>query len=87
MKKTVWLAVAFVLAVIGLVVATTFSGQRVKVEVCIAFNGRSDCRTVQASTREDALRTATQNVCAQLASGVTESGQCENTPPVSVTWK
>jgi hypothetical protein len=27
------------------------------------------------------------NACAQLASGVTDSGQCENTPPESVTWR
>ena len=87
MKKTVWLAILFVVAVIGLVIATTFSGTRVRVEVCLSFRGRSDCRTVQAATKEDALRTATQNVCAQLASGVTDSIQCENTQPVSVTWK
>jgi hypothetical protein len=31
-------------------------------EVCIAFRGRSDCRTVQASTREDALRTASSGL-------------------------
>ena len=38
------------------------------------------------STRELALRTATENACAQISSGVTDSNQCANTPPDSVRW-
>jgi len=86
MKKTVWLAIAFVIVVIGFVVMTTFQGERVRCNVCIVFNGRRDCRTASAANRQEAQRTAITNACAQLASGVIESGQCENTPPESVTW-
>ena len=85
MKKTVWVAIAFVVIVVGLVIATTFQGERVRVEVCMAFRGQRDCRTAQARTLQDAMRTAVTNACAQLASGVTDSMQCENTPPDSVT--
>jgi hypothetical protein len=53
----------------------------------MAFHGARDCRTASADAREHALRTAITNACAQLASGVTESAQCEGTPPESVTWK
>jgi hypothetical protein len=52
----------------------------------MAFKGGRDCRTASAETRENALRTAITNACAQLSGGVTESNQCENTPPESVTW-
>jgi hypothetical protein len=86
-KKTVWIAIAFVVLVVALVVSTTFQGERVRVEVCMAFNGHRDCRNAQARNRQEALRTAVTNACAQLASGVTESGQCENTPPESITWR
>jgi hypothetical protein len=86
MKKTVWLAVAFVLLVVGFVVVSTFQGERVRCRVCMVFNGRRDCRTASAANRMEAQRTATDNACAQLSSGVTETGQCENTPPESVTW-
>jgi hypothetical protein len=86
MKKTVWLAIAFVVLVVGFVVVSTFQGKRVRCRVCIAFNGRRDCRTASAANRMEAQRTATDNACAQLSSGVTETGQCENTPPESVTW-
>jgi hypothetical protein len=86
-KKTVWLAVVFVLVVVGFVVFSSFQGERVSCRVCIVFNGRRDCRTASAANRMEAQRTATTNACAQLAGGVTESSQCENTAPESVDWK
>ena len=87
MKKTVWIAGAFVVIFLIFVISTTFQGERVGVEVCMEFRGRRDCRKAQAKDRQEALRTAITNACAQLASGVTDSGQCENTPPASVTWR
>lgn len=86
MKKTVWLAIAFAVAVVAFVVLSTFRQDRVRCEVCITFKGNRDCRTASATTQEGALRAATNNACAQLASGVTETTQCENTPPDSVNW-
>ena len=86
MKKTVWLAILFVVVVIGFVVYSTLGTGRVRCEVCVTYQGRSACRTASAQSREQARRTATENACAQIASGVTESNQCENTPPDSVRW-
>ena len=83
-KKTILLAVAFVAIFLAFVVSTTFQGERVRVEVCMAFRGQRDCRTASAKNRQEAIRTAVTNACAQLASGVTDSMQCENTPPLSV---
>ena len=87
MKKTVLIAVLFVVAFLVMVVATTFGGKRQRVEVCMEFNGGRDCRTAQAANKEEALRTAVTNACAQLAGGVIQSSQCERTPPASVVWK
>ena len=87
MKKSVLIAIVFVVAFVAMVLITTFGGNRVRVQVCVEYHGRSDCRTAQAATREEALRTAVTNACAQLASGVIETSQCESAPPVSVTWK
>lgn len=87
MKKTVLIAIVFALGFLVMVVMTTFGGKRQRVEVCMEFNGGRDCRTAQAATREEALRTAVTNACAQLAGGVIQSSQCERTPPASVVWK
>ncbi|MEO8370371.1 MAG: hypothetical protein ABI806_14400 [Candidatus Solibacter sp.] len=87
MKRTTWVAIAFVVVFLAALISTTFRGERVGVEVCMVFRGNRDCRKAQAKDRQEALRTAITNACAQLASGVTDSGQCENTPPESVTWR
>ena len=89
MKKSVMLAIAFVALVIGAVVYTTMSASssRYRVEVCMEFQGRSSCRTASAATEQGALRTAQENACALISSGVTDSMQCGNyTQPVSVKW-
>lgn len=87
MKKTVLIAAVFVIGFLVLVVATTFQGKRYRCEVCMEFKGGRDCRTAQAATRDEAMRTAVTNACAQLSGGVIESSQCENTRPASVVWK
>ena len=86
MKKSVWLGILFVALVVGFVVYSTLHAGGVRCEVCITFQGRSSCRTASARTRELALRVATENACALISSGVTDSNQCNNTPPDRVRW-
>jgi hypothetical protein len=87
LKKSVLIAIVFALVFLAMVVLTTFRGNRVRVEVCMEYRGARDCRSAQATTREDALRTAVTNACAQLAGGVIDTSNCERTPPASVVWK
>lgn len=86
MKKTVWLAILFVAVVLTVVVYSTLGMARYRCEVCISYQGRSACRTASAATSEQALRAATENACALIAGGVTDSIRCGNTPPRSVNW-
>ena len=86
MKKTTWLALAFGVLVIGYVMISSFHPAAARCRVCMSFNGAGDCRTASAANRQEALRTAITNACAQLSSGVIESNQCETSPPVSVEW-
>jgi len=85
-KKTTWLAIAFAALVLGYVTISSFSPAGARCRVCMSFKGAGDCRTASAANRQEALRTAIVNACAQLSGGVIESSQCENTPPVSVEW-
>jgi hypothetical protein len=73
--------------VIGAVAVSSFRTQAYHVRICITFNGRTDCRTASAQTKEEAQRAATVAACAQIASGVTDSMQCENTRPDSIDWQ
>ncbi|HXP88046.1 MAG TPA: hypothetical protein VN841_25170 [Bryobacteraceae bacterium] len=86
MKKPVLFGILFFLLVLGVLVYSSMNLSGKRVEVCVAFRGATACRTASGSTEEFALRTATSNACAQIASGVTDSIACENAPPVKITW-
>ena len=83
-KKPVWIGIAFVIVFLGVIVYSTMNLSQNKVEVCITFKGRSLCRVASATTREFAVRTATANVCGELAGGVTETMACNQLTPDSV---
>ncbi len=86
MKRTgLWIALSAAVF-IGLLAYMTLSSRNYRVEVCLEFHGRSNCRTASAATREAAQRTAHDNACALLSSGVTDSLACGRTPPTKVTW-
>jgi hypothetical protein len=74
------------LVFIGLLVYLTLGQKHYRVEVCVAYLGRTECRTASAATKQQAQRTATENACALIASGMTDSIACANTPPASVKW-
>lgn len=83
-RKLAFLAVTGFLLLAGIMTWMMMSGRRHRVEVCMEYRGQTACRTASGPTREEALRTATDNACALLASGMTDSMQCGRTPPKSV---
>jgi hypothetical protein len=86
-KKPVWLGILFGALVLGYLVYSSFSPKAYRVKVCMTYKGGDNCGTASADKREVALREATTNACALIASGIIESGQCENSKPVSVDWQ
>jgi hypothetical protein len=85
-KTGLWIVLIFAAAFAAIMYTSTRNLSAHRVEVCIEYQGRQACRTASAATREQARRTATDNACAQIASGMTDSIACTNTPPSKVTW-
>jgi hypothetical protein len=85
-NKIVILGVLFTVAILGLVLYSTMGNAKYRCEVCVTYQGRQACRTASAATKEQAERTARENACAQIASGVTDSIACDNSTPISVIW-
>lgn len=88
MKKSVLVALIFGAVVLGAILYTSLAGSNSKyrVEICITFQGRTECRTARAATHNEALRTATDNACTMIASGQSEFERCRNTPPTKENW-
>ena len=80
-RRSGWIAAAALLLFMAFVVYRSFHLGGVRCEVCITYRGLSQCRAVESENKEEALMAATQNACAYLASGVTDSIACTRTPP------
>lgn len=76
----------FVIGFLALIAYSTLHGPRYRVAVCMVYQGRSACKTVSAKSEQAALRSAAENACADIASGVTDSMRCEQSEPQRVRW-
>jgi hypothetical protein len=81
MKWTSWLVASVLIVLIAVVVYSSLQIGGVRCEVCIEFQGRAVCRSVDGTTETEARSAATTNACALLTSGVTNTLACERTPP------
>jgi len=86
MNKTLIIGIVFVVAAIAFIVYSSMSVAQYRVEVCMTYQGQNSCRTASADSQEHALRSATSNACALIASGVTDTMACERAEPSSVKW-
>jgi hypothetical protein len=85
-SKTTVVSILFLLAVLGVLVYSTLDLQGYSCEVCMTFNGRTNCAKASGTSREEAQRTATDTACAPITGGMSETIACSNTPPDNVTW-
>ena len=86
MSKTALVSILFLLLFVGFVVFSTMDLGGHSCEVCMTFQGRTNCAKATGTTKEEAQRTATDTACAPISGGMTDTIQCSNTPPDSVTW-
>ena len=81
MGKTTQATLVFLVLFIGTVVYLSTRIAHHTCRVCVTYNGRTICRTAAAGSRKAAIESAVTSACSGLASGMTESIRCENTPP------
>lgn len=85
MSRTTRISVVFLALFITLVVYMSFHTTKVECEVCVTFQGQSNCGKASSETREGAVRSAVTAACATIAGGMTETIRCQNTPPDRTT--
>ena len=87
MKKSTRIILPLIfLAFVAYIIYSTTTLDHVKCRVCMEFEGNVACRTASGATRDDALRAAKDNACAQLTSGMTNTRTCAAQEPVNVDW-
>ncbi len=77
-------SVLFLALTLGLLIYAMTQQAQVTCEACVTFHGGTQCRTAVGPDRDQATRTAVDNACGFLASGMAQNISCSNTPPDSV---
>lgn len=85
-KWPVIAGIAFLVIFIAAMIYTSGGNAKFRCEVCITFEGRTQCGNAAAVTQTEAQRTATEQACTLLTSGMNNLEQCRNSIP-KVTWK
>jgi hypothetical protein len=88
MNRSKYIPIAIVGGIVAFILLMMFAMPKAahRVEVCITFEGQSECKTASGATKESALRTAVENACALISGGPTDTVRCQNTPPTKLNW-
>ncbi len=86
MKKGTLITIGF-LIFIGYITTLIFTGNKYECEVCVNYKGADSCQTVRGSERNDTLQQGVSTACGAVARGMTESIECQGTPPTKMTCK
>lgn len=84
MKKPVLVGLLIFFALVGVMIYSTLNLSQHRVQACMTFQGQTNCRIASGSSVQFATRTAIQNACAGIASGVTDSIACEQSQPAKL---
>ena len=91
LRPITWAAIVGALlavATFALIIKAALTSFQHTCEVCMTFRGQTLCREAKGQTQEEATRTARDNACGLLgARGMSESIECSNTRPASVTCR
>jgi hypothetical protein len=79
-----WVIALAVVALLGVLIYSSFEQARERYEVCVTFKNATHCATAAGSTYDQAVRSAQEIDCQFLASGRDENMVCLGLPPASV---
>ena len=74
----------FGLLLLGAIVYLSLGLQQFTCEVCMDFQGQTQCRKASGANEQTAVQTAKDNACAYLVHSKTEGFLCSQTPPARV---
>jgi hypothetical protein len=84
-KGRVIAAIVSVVALIAILVYGSMGTVQAECELCVQYNGRTECRRGSGADEAEARQAAQKAACAVMASGMAESVNCQRVPPTNVT--
>ncbi|UCD23295.1 MAG: hypothetical protein JSW51_09580 [Gemmatimonadota bacterium] len=83
-KGRTWAAIAAVAALVAILAYGSMATVQAECELCVQFNGLTECRRGSGADQEEAKQAAQKAACAVMAAGMAESVNCSRVPPTNV---
>jgi hypothetical protein len=80
-KLLIWVGAA---VLVGVLIYSSMQQVRFRYEVCVNFHGNTHCASAAGATADEAIHSAHDVDCAQLANGRDENMACLATEPTQV---
>ena len=87
MKKGTWVTIGFLLLISYLSFSLIWTGGKYQCDICIKYKGKEVCQKVLGMEKQDTIMTGISTACGGAANGMTESIDCQNTPPTKMECK
>ena len=84
-RTTKALVIAGVIALVGFVIYGSMARVERVCELCVEFNGRTECRRGAGASDREATDAAHTAACGVMAFGMDQSIRCRNTPPKMIS--
>lgn len=81
LKRSTVITIAVVAVFAALLLYSTLSAQRETCDVCVTYNGGTNCATASAASETEAAHSAQATACGTLARGMAESINCGDLTP------
>jgi hypothetical protein len=83
-RTTRWLLAAGIVGFLAYVVVGSMARVERTCELCVEFNGRTECRRGAGATDQEAKDAAQTAACGVMAFGMDQSIACQRTVPTTV---
>lgn len=77
-------AIVSVIALLAILIYGSMGTVQAECELCVEYNGRTECRRGSGADQTEAQRAAQKAACAVIATGMAESVNCQRVPPTDV---
>jgi hypothetical protein len=84
MKRGTAITLLAIVLFAALLLFNTLSAQKAECNVCVEFNGQTNCAKASHENADQATRSAQSTACGVLASGMDQSIACSRVKPLSV---
>jgi hypothetical protein len=84
MKKSAIVTILFLGFIAYFSITTIWTGSEYKCEVCVKYKGVESCQEVEGMDKMDTMMVGVSTACGAVATGMTESIDCQQTPPTKM---